>query len=179
MPGRKSGGRRAADAAAPADDGLEAPAVDPSPMFDEDPGESANVEEELEEDEEEEEEPAAAQLEYGASSQSCCCCSASSPRRQLATSSCAHARAESEETTASGTESLTWISWFCSLPGHECAIVAARCQPDAIDFAEVAEDFIEDDFNLTGLNSLVPFYKEALEMVLDVEPGTQMRTRFS
>ena len=67
MPGRKSGGRRAADAAAPADDGLEAPAVDPSPMFDEDPGESANVEEDLEEDEEEEE-PAAAQLEYGVSS---------------------------------------------------------------------------------------------------------------
>ncbi|CAG8584611.1 9041_t:CDS:2 [Dentiscutata erythropus] len=55
-----------------------------------------------------------------------------------------------------GTESLTWISWFCGLPGHEY-------------FAEVAEDFIEDDFNLTGLNSMVPFYKEALEMILDVE----------
>uniref|UniRef100_V5GK11 Casein kinase II subunit beta n=1 Tax=Kalmanozyma brasiliensis (strain GHG001) TaxID=1365824 RepID=V5GK11_KALBG len=54
-------------------------------------------------------------------------------------------------------ESLTWISWFCSLPGHEY-------------FAEVGEDFIEDDFNLTGLNALVPFYKEALEMILDVEP---------
>jgi hypothetical protein len=39
------------------------------------------------------------------------------------------------------------------------------------DFAEVGEDFIEDDFNLTGLSQLVPFYKEALEMVLDVEPG--------
>ncbi|CAG8632345.1 3123_t:CDS:2, partial [Racocetra fulgida] len=57
-----------------------------------------------------------------------------------------------------GTESLTWISWFCGLPGHEY-------------FAEVAEDFIEDDFNLTGLNSMVPFYKEALEMILDVESG--------
>ncbi|CAG8456022.1 7776_t:CDS:2 [Ambispora leptoticha] len=57
----------------------------------------------------------------------------------------------------SGTESLTWISWFCSLTGHDY-------------FAEVAEDFIEDDFNLTGLNSMVPFYKEALEMILDVEP---------
>lgn len=31
---------------------------------------------------------------------------------------------ESEETTASGTESLTWIAWFCSLPGHECAFDA-------------------------------------------------------
>jgi len=32
------------------------------------------------------------------------------------------------------------------------------------------EDFIEDEFNLTGLNSHVSFYKEAMEMVLDVEP---------
>ncbi|KAN0060673.1 casein kinase 2 regulatory subunit [Thecaphora frezii] len=55
------------------------------------------------------------------------------------------------------TETLTWISWFCALPGHEY-------------FTEVTEDFIEDDFNLTGLNALVPFYKEALEMILDVEP---------
>jgi casein kinase II subunit beta len=37
-------------------------------------------------------------------------------------------------------------------------------------FAEVSEDFIEDDFNLTGLASQVPMYKEALEMILDVEP---------
>lgn len=56
------------------------------------------------------------------------------------------------------TSSLTWITWFCSLPGHEY-------------FCEVTEDFIEDDFNLTGLNALVPFWKEAMEMVLDVEPG--------
>ena len=57
------------------------------------------------------------------------------------------------------TSSLTWIAWFCSLPGHEY-------------FCEVAEDFIEDDFNLTGLSAMVPFWKEAMEMVLDVEPGT-------
>ena len=57
------------------------------------------------------------------------------------------------------TSSLTWISWFCSLPGHEY-------------FCEVTEDFIEDDFNLTGLNAMVPFWREAMEMVLDVEPGT-------
>ncbi|EAU84859.2 casein kinase subunit II beta [Coprinopsis cinerea okayama7 len=55
------------------------------------------------------------------------------------------------------TSTLTWISWFCSLPGHEY-------------FCEVSEDFIEDDFNLTGLNTMVPFWKEAMEMVLDVEP---------
>jgi casein kinase II subunit beta len=51
----------------------------------------------------------------------------------------------------------TWISNFCNMIGHEY-------------FAEVAEDFIEDDFNLTGLQSQVPLYKEALEMILDVEP---------
>ncbi|KAI9801955.1 MAG: casein kinase 2 regulatory subunit [Sarcosagium campestre] len=51
----------------------------------------------------------------------------------------------------------SWISSFCSLLGHEY-------------FAEVSEDFIEDDFNLTGLGSQVPMYKEALEMILDVEP---------
>ncbi|MCJ1443353.1 MAG: casein kinase 2 regulatory subunit [Stictis urceolatum] len=50
----------------------------------------------------------------------------------------------------------SWISSFCSLLGHEY-------------FAEVSEDFIEDDFNLTGLQNHVPMYKEALEMILDVE----------
>lgn len=58
--------------------------------------------------------------------------------------------------------SLTWIAWFCSIPGHEY-------------FCEVAEEFIEDDFNLTGLNSMVPFWKEAMEMVLDVEPEDTLR----
>ncbi|KAG6331859.1 hypothetical protein ID866_7226 [Astraeus odoratus] len=61
-------------------------------------------------------------------------------------------------TSSTPTSTLTWISWFCSLPGHEY-------------FCEVAEEFIEDDFNLTGLNTMVPFWKEAMEMVLDVEPG--------
>ncbi|KAK2788950.1 casein kinase 2 regulatory subunit [Onygenales sp. PD_12] len=51
----------------------------------------------------------------------------------------------------------TWIASYCSLMGHEF-------------FAEVSEDFIEDDFNLTGLQSQVPLYKEALELILDVEP---------
>jgi hypothetical protein len=41
----------------------------------------------------------------------------------------------------------------------------------------VHEDFIDDDFNLTGLQSMVPFWKEALDMVLDVEPGTSLQFR--
>ncbi|SPN99030.1 probable casein kinase II beta subunit CKB1 [Cephalotrichum gorgonifer] len=51
----------------------------------------------------------------------------------------------------------TWISSYCTTVGHEF-------------FAEVSEDFIEDDFNLTGLQTQVAMYKEALEMILDVEP---------
>ncbi|KAL8953080.1 MAG: hypothetical protein Q9222_001073 [Ikaeria aurantiellina] len=58
--------------------------------------------------------------------------------------------------TSSGTPE-SWIASFCSLLGHEY-------------FAEVSEEFIEDDFNLTGLQNQVPMYKEALEMILDVEP---------
>ncbi|KAK3316441.1 casein kinase II regulatory subunit-domain-containing protein [Apodospora peruviana] len=58
--------------------------------------------------------------------------------------------------TSSGSPE-SWISSFCSLLGHEY-------------FAEVSEEFIEDDFNLTGLQTQVAMYKEALEMILDVEP---------
>ncbi|KAJ1817409.1 casein kinase 2 regulatory subunit [Coemansia sp. RSA 2599] len=52
--------------------------------------------------------------------------------------------------------SLTWISWFCSLKGHEY-------------FCEVPEAFIEDEFNLTGLSQTVNYYVEALDMILDIE----------
>lgn len=52
--------------------------------------------------------------------------------------------------TSSGSPE-SWISSFCSLLGHEY-------------FAEVSEEFIEDDFNLTGLQNQVAMYKEALEV---------------
>ncbi|KAK9703480.1 casein kinase 2 regulatory subunit [Basidiobolus ranarum] len=54
-------------------------------------------------------------------------------------------------------ESVTWVAWFCSLSGNEYLI-------------EVTDTFLEDDFNFTGLGSTVPFYREALEMILDIEP---------
>ncbi|KAJ1954680.1 casein kinase 2 regulatory subunit, partial [Dispira parvispora] len=55
-----------------------------------------------------------------------------------------------------GTETLSWISWFCSYSGHEY-------------FCEVAEEYIEDEFNLTGLRQMVPHYNYALETILDLE----------
>ena len=36
-------------------------------------------------------------------------------------------------------------------------------------FAEVEEDYIQDDFNLTGLNSMVPYYDLALDLILDAD----------
>lgn len=52
----------------------------------------------------------------------------------------------------------TWISSYCATVGHEF-------------FAEVSEDFIEDDFNLTGLQTQVAMYKEALEVSVPCFPG--------
>ena len=59
-------------------------------------------------------------------------------------------------------EGDSWISGFCSLVGHEY-------------FCEVFDDFIDDDFNLTGLASMVPHFQEALEIISDLEPEKPLK----
>jgi len=72
-------------------------------------------------------------------------------------------------------------------PAHQPSLLVATCVPSAqcppappptiaptAAPRKVDEDYIEDDFNLSGLSGLVPYYEYALDMILDNEPPQDM-----
>ncbi|KAH9964696.1 casein kinase II, regulatory subunit [Lactifluus volemus] len=65
-----------------------------------------------------------------------------------------HRTVEDASTGSDSDYSNSWISWFLSSKGNEY-------------FCEVEEDYILDRFNLTGLNTEVQNYTQALDLITD------------
>ncbi len=59
-----------------------------------------------------------------------------------------------------GCVELAWIDWFCKLNPY---------------FVDVDEEYIDDDFNLVGLQEAVPYFVESLEYIQDIQ-GTTIYT---
>ncbi|KAF7728003.1 casein kinase 2 regulatory subunit [Apophysomyces ossiformis] len=59
-----------------------------------------------------------------------------------------------------------WICRFCSWNGHEY-------------YLEIPEDYIDDQFNTTGLSAIVPYFDQALEMILDMGPDIYQEEQYA
>lgn len=70
----------------------------------------------------------------------------------------------SEEASGSEEDVASWISWFCSLKGNEF-------------FCEIEEDYIQDDFNLSGLCSQVRVEDKWYCLGQSVLNNMQLRTK--
>lgn len=62
----------------------------------------------------------------------------------------------SSEFDSAEDQDFSWINYFLQLKGNEF-------------FCAVDEDYIHDNFNLTGLASQVPYYEYALDLILDMD----------
>ena len=74
---------------------------------------------------------------------------------------------ERSQLTASSSDRLeeeqSWIGWFLSQKENDYLCI-------------VDDEYIQDDFNLTGLNKMVPYYEAALDIVLDIDLQVGKRT---
>ncbi|KAH3901707.1 casein kinase 2 regulatory subunit CKB1 SCDLUD_001479 [Saccharomycodes ludwigii] len=80
----------------------------------------------------------------------------SSSSSAVSANTTATSNSNSNSSSASTSSYEEWIPAFVSRFGHEY-------------FCEVPPEFIEDDFNLTGLSNEIPYYRKALDLILDLE----------
>lgn len=58
-------------------------------------------------------------------------------------------------------DDASWIEWFCGLPQNEY-------------YVDVDRSYIEDNFNMYGLRTIVPQYPSALDIILDESDAMDM-----